>query len=167
MSKFVKRIARVLDISKDDVENKLQHMSIDQTMDIVSALNKHDKESLMKIFKPSEKESVSESVMGMASLAGLRRMAELAGMNPEACAEPIQVNHIGTVSQDQEQEQVDIACGPNGAEPISSIDQALTYLEENIPNMRIADLKVIRPRLEGLFKCLNENEDAPRKKRPL
>ena len=90
---------------------------------------------------------LEEGVLGMVGVPGLERMQQLAGIQPSSS----EVTEITVPEQTAEQEQVDPCAAAQQA------FQALDTVAAVLPNVRLADLKVIRQRIVNLQTAMNES----------
>ena len=92
---------------------------------------------------------LEEGVLGMVGVPGLERMQQLAGIQPSNAG--TEVTEITVPEQSNQQEQGD---------PCAAAQQALQALDvvaAVLPNVRLADLKVIRQRIVNLQTSMNES----------
>lgn len=92
---------------------------------------------------------LEEGVLGMVGVPGLERMQQLAGIQPNS-SEVTEIT-VPAAEQATEQEQVDPCAAAQQAM------QALDTVAAVLPNVRLADLKVIRQRIVNLQTSMNES----------
>jgi hypothetical protein len=87
---------------------------------------------------------IEESVLGMVGVPNLQRIQQLAGLAPAGNNVQVEAQPLPNVN------------GEDDCAATQAMD-ALDALEAVLPNVRLADLKVIRQRLVGIQSSLNES----------